>query len=44
MTSPMSLTKKGPDGISGSNYYLPIYHDNKIDTLLWMFDSHDDSC
>ena len=47
MTSPYSLTKRGPDNVSaGSNYYLPIYdHQGQgIESLLWMFDSHDDDC
>lgn len=47
MTSPLSLTKASPDGIiSGSDYYLPIYdsEEQEIESLLWMFDSHDSGC
>jgi len=47
MTSEFSLSEKGADGITaGSNYYLPVYdHKNdNIDSLIWMFDSHDWGC
>jgi hypothetical protein len=44
---PFSLSQSSPDGVSpGSNYYLPIYDNEEKEpaTLLWMFDSHDNTC
>lgn len=47
MSSPLSLTQASPEGlIPGSDYYLPIYdsEEEDIQSLLWMFDSHDHGC
>jgi hypothetical protein len=47
MTSEFSLSEKGAEGITaGSNYYVPVYDqkNDNIDTLIWMFDSHDWGC
>ena len=47
MTSDQSLTQQSPEGVSdGSNYYLPIYDaaGEQIVSLIWMFDSHDNTC